>query len=241
MLALIQARLGSKRLPGKVLMEINGKPLLQYVVERVRLAVHYVVVVCPYSDVREIGRAVDCNVHAWEGDENDVWSRFRDAILKLEPRGTQEFIRICADSPLIDPAVIKYVMQSHKISHPSNTSLVRGLAFLTSNTRPRTWPAGQCVEICDIAGFMTFNKMGRGRKEEDKKGDEMTAYDREHVLPWYYRNCITANVTNPLGDYSRFNMVVDTQEDFDRINQLILNMDRPHWTYGWRELAGMMQ
>lgn len=240
MLAIIQARLGSKRLPGKVLMEINGKPLLQYVIDRVRMACRTVVVSCPINDVRVIGRAVDCRVVGQGGDENDVLKRIQQTLRDVLGDGEQEFVRICGDSPLIDPAIISYIAAAHKVSHPQNTSLIRGMAFVTSNTQPRTWPGGQCVEISDIAGFLTGNKVGRvGRG--NAVGDELTDYDREHVMPWFYRNCPTVNVMNPLGDFSAGDMVVDTQEDFVRISQLIFNMERPHWAYGWREIMEMMQ
>lgn len=96
------------------------------------------------------------------------------------------------------------------------------------------------MEIADISGFLTGNKIGRAGRGAIV-GDELTEHDKEHVMPWFYRNCPSVNVINPLGDFSAYNMVVDTQEDFDRISQLIFNMDRPHWAYRWQDLVGMMQ
>lgn len=233
---IVQARLGSTRLPRKVLAEAGGKPLLSYVVERVRMSrCSPVVVVCPEGEQREIAAAA-AGAFVYSGPEHDVRERF---VRYLQGTvGFQHFVRICADSPWIDPKVIDYVVAAHRMAWPENTSLARGLAFVTSNTKPRSFPAGQCVEVADVAGFLTGNKIGRvGRGEP--VGDAMTDSDREHVFPWYYRNCPTANVVNPLGDYSHVNLCVDTAEDFERFSDVIGRLERPHWAYGWREIAEM--
>jgi spore coat polysaccharide biosynthesis protein SpsF (cytidylyltransferase family) len=108
---------------------------------------------------------------------------------------------------------------------------------LTTNTQRRTWPQGQCVEILPAKGMGRLESVARS---PGSRFDHLTAYDREHVTPWYYRNCNYTNVENPLGDFSDVNMCVDTLEDFQRIKETIEKMDRPHITYGWREIAELM-
>jgi spore coat polysaccharide biosynthesis protein SpsF (cytidylyltransferase family) len=222
MLAIIQARLGSKRLPGKVLMEIQGKPLLRYLIERLRGV--YPVVACPLADAPRIMATVGniCRVVGVAGDENNVHERFKE-VINMVDRGGDRFVRICADSPLIDPEVIKYVA-----SHDDHT--------VVTNTQPRSWPAGQCVECFYMLNFLKSPNYHRFGKQPP-----MTDEDREHVTPWYYRNNPFLNVTNPDGDFSHVNMCVDTQEDFDRTAAVISKMTRPHWEYGWRELVDMMK
>ena len=216
MLGVIQARLGSTRLPGKVLMEIKGKPLLRYVTERVAMACDQVLVLCPAKDFREIWKAcssADVEIKGIPGDENDVYERF----LRGLPYHCR-FARICADSPLIDPAVIKYVaIQLYE-------KMLNG-----GNCWPKTWPSGQCVEVMDTAEY------------REPLESELTAEDREHAgMPFFWRTGGLQNVANPLGDFSAVNMCVDTREDFDRISDVIGRMTRPHVEYGWHEIMELM-
>lgn len=215
--ALVQARLNSTRLPGKVLKEINGKPLLRFLTERLAQCSGVDLIVClvPLSDHFTILEAAGNEHHillCYPIEENDVWLRYRLALKQIG--GAETFIRICADSPLIDPSLIDWMIEQHE-------------GGITCNTHPRTFPAGQCIEIIDTDVFLS--------------GKPETAYDREHVTPWYYRNCKYKNVECPLGDFSKHSMVVDTQDDFDRMETLMGKMQRPAWTYGWRELVEMMQ
>jgi len=210
--AIIQARLGSTRLPGKVLMKINGKSLLGYLIERLDRChgLDKIIVAIPGADLGKIPLAVD-QFCIWQDDDpNDVHRRFVQCILNKMP---DTVIRICADSPLLDPALVDWMIEQHE-------------GGITTNVKPRTFPAGQCIEIIDTDVFLA------GKPGLDS--------DREHVMPFYYRTCPYKNVTNPLGDFSSHSMVVDTQEDFDRIKPAIEKMERPHWTYGWREIVEMM-
>ena len=214
MLGVVQARLGSTRLPGKVLMEIKGKPLLRYVTERVALACDQVLVLCPAKDFREIWKAcssADVEIKGIPGNENDVFGRFKIGV-GLDNRF---FVRICADSPLIDHKLIRY------LGTYANQNIV-------TNAVKRTWPSGQCVEI------LWAPELGSPNHEK------MSDHEKEHVMPWFYTNRDFLNVHNPLGDFSAVNMCVDTQEDFDRISDVIGRMTRPHVDYGWHEIMGML-
>lgn len=227
MLAIIQARLGSKRLPGKVLMKIKGKPLIRYLLERMERCKKLtdIIVAVPARDFMRIQRETancSCSVIGVPGDENDVARRFRWVLTRpgqyqVLPKA---FVRICADSPMLDPALVDMMIE--RFEAPENKGM------LVTNTQPRTWPAGQCIEIIPTMGFI------RGLRDE-------TDFDREHVTPAFYRHCTFRNVTNPLGDFSSANMCVDTAEDFERIKNVIEHMDRPHWSYGWFDLMEMMQ
>ena len=223
-IAIVQARLGSQRLPGKVLSEVRGKSLLSYIMERLELCegLDAIKVAVPLKDHEAIYAALKnhkCEVVGVPGDENDVARRFRYVLGEMQDKFPKAFVRLCADSPLIDPVLVDWMIEQYE-------------GGLLTNTKPRTFPAGQCVEIMDAKGFI-------GLRSGDTK---WTAEDREHVTPWFYRNCRFKNTTTPDGkDYSHVNMCIDTYDDFLRVAGVIEKMDRPHTTYGWRELAGMMQ
>jgi len=112
-IAIVQARMGSTRLPQKVMMRINGKPLIGYLLERLATVMDRVVVACPAEDRdSELGKwllpeldkvnlsyATAFVTH----DTDDLAARFA-AVLDDHP--CEHFIRICADSPLLDPALV---------------------------------------------------------------------------------------------------------------------------------------
>jgi spore coat polysaccharide biosynthesis protein SpsF (cytidylyltransferase family) len=194
---IVQARMGSKRLPGKVLKKINGKVLLHYLTDRLwrARAPFYVAWAGVHPDV----------------DENDVASRFR---LVLAECGTPTwFVRVCADSPLLDPALIRAAVVLFETTG----------AKIVNNPR---YPHGQQVEVIDTQYFL--------EREPLMKSHE----DREHVTPYLYRNAAPGEwVEFHCNRDMRFDvsMAVDTQQDFDRIERVIKRMDRPHTEYGWRE------
>jgi len=232
--AIIQARMNSKRLPGKVMKEIRGKPLIGYLMERVAMAdVHEMIVVMPEGDLagslgsyvehfplrRSAGShpenpfVVTSATHgrwlAFGGPEEDVAERFRGALTKWP---CDAFVRVCADSPLLDPKLIDEAIGLSRKEEPD----------IACNTYPRTYPAGQCVEVVDTAQFLNAV-------------DKMDAHDREHVTPYLYQRRVSN--FEYLRNLSNMGMAVDTQQDFDRIKAMIEKLTRPHTGYGWQELS----
>ena len=220
---IVQARLGSRRLPHKILLPIAGRPMISYVLERCLKASRpqSVILATPFEDAKEISKRLDfeddrLHIMGFSGDENDVASRFRNVLGVLAKRKIPDaFVRVCADSPLIDWVLMDWLIGQYQ-------------GGLLCNFQPRTWPPGQCMEIMDSKAFM---------RQGDRGFDDS---DREHVTQWYYRNCKFTNVANPLGDFSGTNMCVDTPADFERIKAVIEKMDRHHTLYGWQELVEMM-
>src|SRR3990167_4978391 len=108
--AIVQARMGSTRLPGKVMMEVRSKPLIGYLLERLASCPRLdVVVACPARDLDSpLGKFLlkgDHEVFFVPGDESDLVSRFVKVLegLNAAMRLPRYFLRICADSPLLDP------------------------------------------------------------------------------------------------------------------------------------------
>lgn len=229
---IIQARLGSTRLPGKVLLPIKGKPMIRMMVERIEMSRlgALPMIACPIDDYEKINDAVagtNCVVYDFHGPENDVAARFRSVLTRgmcyvLQPKF---FVRLCADSPLIDPRLLDEMLTIYMANHAGS--------FMT-NCSPRTFPAGQCIEIMATAPFI------RQGDSPAPDGDPWTEYDKEHVFPWWYRRQNFINYTCQDGDFSNKSMVVDTKEDYDRIRELVENLGSEHWNYGWKELMESM-
>ena len=209
---IIQARLGSTRLPGKVLMEIEGKPLLQYLIERLRKCqrVDKIILAVPFGDMARLftglADAVLC------GDEFDVASRFA-AALKANP--CDAFVRVCADSPLLDPILVDKAIHLFHMKRPD----------IACNIHPRTFPMGQCVEVVNTATFL-------------EERVHFSQSDREHVTSFFYSHSNDYDIVNFEYhiDRSDNSMVVDTQEDFDCMKALIEGLLKPHTEYGWQSL-----
>ena len=211
--AIIQARTGSTRLPNKVMREIAGVPIIGYLMERVKKSgVDETIVAIPEQDCDgPLGRYVVLRAGLAWGPEENVAERFRCA-LKSYP--CDAFVRICADSPLIDPQLIDDVIRLFRLSRPA----------VATNCFPYTYPAGQCVEVVDTVRFLAAV-------------DKMDDYEHEHVVPYFYRHHPedVRNLSHHR-DLSKERMLIDTEEDFARVAAIIEKMDKPHWQYGWQEL-----
>lgn len=218
---IVQARMRSQRLPGKVLARLAGKPLLEYVIERVSHSRQVnEVVVCTSTDVDDDPIEAFCvqrGIACFRGQHGDVAGRYLGA---LDRHGFGAFVRICGDSPLIDPGLIDYGLEV----------LAAGDYEIVTNNLRRTFPSGQTIEIL--------------RSDAYRRGYErMHAPEHfEHVTRYFYENVDEFRLLNFTADedHSDLRMTVDTQEDFDRISAVIEGMDRPHWQYGWRTLVAEM-
>jgi len=177
-LALIQARMGSSRFPGKVLEDLAGRPMLWHVVDRVRCAKSVDKVVIATTD-----RAVDdpvaqfcCRerIGCFRGSEEDVLDRFYRAA---RTNGADMVVRITADCPLIDPAVIDKVVARFE----------RGDCDYVSNCLRYTYPDGLDTEV------FSFAALERAWREAKKPSE------REHVTPYLRTEGFrTANVESEI-------------------------------------------
>ena len=210
--AIIQARTGSKRLPGKVLMPMAGVPMLERVIRRVKEAklVDRVVVAMPFNDYssRDGNVCVEwgASLFAPEVAEDDVLRRFAKCI----DASTDIIVRICGDMPLVRPDLIDDCVQRLK------DSLCHYVHY--------TLPTGE-VAIETKRGVYPEAFTARALRHAN---DNVTADNtdwREHVtvamraFPIYQPWLIQLNEDDGL------NCAVDTQEDFDRVEQLIMERE----------------
>lgn len=215
--ALIQARLGSRRLPGKVLSPIAGRPLLAYMIERVRCAKRLDLMIVATSTARaDDPVAALCHslgVPVVRGSEDDVLDRMLQAARQAE---ADEVIRLTADCPLIDPALIDAVIDLRRAE----------AAEYASNSLPPTFPDGLDVEA------MTRTAI------ETAAAEATLPSDREHVTP-YIRNRPDrfrhANLTAP-ADFSHLRWTVDEAADLALVERIAGGLARGGGTTGWLDV-----
>lgn len=197
-IAVLQARASSRRLPGKVLKPILGKPMLRHQIERIlraKLLGRLVLAtsVNPEDDaVAAIGDA--CGVTVYRGSLDDVLDRFYKAA---EPHSPSHVVRLTGDCPLADPEIIDAVTRK---------AVNEGYDY-TSNTNPPTFPDGLDVEVA------TFAALQVAWREATSKSD------REHVMPFLHRQPKRFRLGNyeNATDLSAMRWTVDEPADFEMV------------------------
>lgn len=223
--AIIQARMGSSRLPGKVLMDIEGKPMLEWVVSRVRQSnrVHEVVVATTTdpSDDQVAEFCQDNGIAVYRGSTFDVLDRYYQAASQAK---ADVVVRVTADCPLIDPQEIDTLLSEF---------FDRQVDFATNRLPPpwhRTFPIGLDTEVA------SFTALERAWKEASEK------HDREHVMPYLYevegRFKIYYHNTSP--DYGDMRWTVDTAEDLQAVRLIFSHLsNKDHFT--WHDVLDVVQ
>lgn len=217
--AIIQARLGSTRLPGKVLLALAGEPMLARVVHRVRRARRVAeVVVATTSEPRDDALADLCAQHSWacfRGSENDVLDRYYHAALAHR---AEIVVRITSDCPFIDPAVIDSAIAGLDLQQSA----------YSSNTLRRTYPRGLDVEAVTFAALETAHRE-----------DHNPAW-REHVTQFIVQHPERFGLTNLAHDTDRSGLrwTVDTPEDFAFAEKVYAHFRRDD--FAWEEVLPVL-
>lgn len=209
-----QARLGSTRLPGKILKTVLGKSLLEYQIERlnrVPSATKMVVATTTNEDDKPIVDLCEkLNVACFRGSVGDVLARYHGAALAHK---ADIVVRVTSDCPLIDPNVIDRVIQTYLSAQPTYDYV--------SNCLERTYPRGMDTEVFSFRAL-------------DEAFREATALpDREHVTPFLYRQpgrYRLGQVTHA-PNQSTHRWTVDTVEDFTLIQNIIESLYPSHPTF----------
>jgi spore coat polysaccharide biosynthesis protein SpsF len=213
--AIIQARTGSTRLPGKVLLPLLGEPLLSHVVRRVARAASVDATVVATTTMSNDDAIVELGGReGWlveRGSEQDLLDRYLGAA---RAHGAERVVRITSDCPLIDPAVIDEVVGA----------LAAAAADYASNTLdPRTFPRGLDVEAMTIAALEAADRAD---------GDPAS---REHATPYLYRHPERFRLAGVRlsEDFSGHRWTVDTPEDYDLVRRIYDALGRDD--FGWRD------
>ncbi|MDQ0161934.1 cytidylyltransferase domain-containing protein [Aeribacillus alveayuensis] len=202
--AIIQARMGSTRLQGKILKKVLDKTLLEYQIERVKRAKSIdeiiIATTTKESDDQIVQLCQQLSIPYYRGSEEDVLSRYFEAATQFN---ADVIVRLTSDCPIIDPNVIDKVV-THYLENKDRYDYV-------SNTLTRTYPRGLDTEV------MSYKVLKRAHEEAKE-----TAY-REHVTAYIYHHpdqFRLCNVSNEM-DESRHRWTVDTEEDFLLIQNIL--------------------
>jgi spore coat polysaccharide biosynthesis protein SpsF len=202
--ALIQARMGSTRLPGKSLKEVMGKPLLGYLVERVRRCkkLNDIVIATTDSPVDDcLARfARNENLSFFRGSEIDVLDRFYQAATLFK---ADVVVRITGDCPLIDPVVVDEAISYFLDQYP--------LYDYVNNIAPRRYPRGMDTEVFTYQALLETWKRAGSNSE------------REHVTPFIYLHpeLFRLGHVSCKEDLSSHRWTVDTPEDFALVKKIL--------------------
>jgi spore coat polysaccharide biosynthesis protein SpsF len=219
--AIVQARMGSTRLPGKVLLDLGGETVLARVITRLRRAelVEEVVVATTTSQADEaiLEECKRIGVSSFRGSEDDVLDRYYQAATAF---GAGAVVRITSDCPLIEPELVDKTIKAFVNRHGD----------YASNVFPRTYPRGLDTEV------FTMPALQRAWKEATQP------YQREHVTPYLYEHpewfrLITVSGTQ---DYSHYRWTLDTAEDLSLLREIYSRCDNRD-DFHWRKVLSLME
>lgn len=203
----VQARMGSTRLPGKVMKKVMGKPLLEFLIERlkqVRGADGFAILTSTHpADTEIVDFCQAKGVLCYRGPEEDVLTRYHRVATQRAP---DAIVRITADCPLIDPDIIDQVIQMFRDGYPAYDYISTGIE--------RTFPRGLDVEIMSLEALdQAFHRAN-------------DPSEREHVTLYIYRHPELFKLKNfssetPLAHHR---WTVDTPEDFELIKLILENL-----------------
>ncbi len=196
--ALIQARTSSSRLPGKVLKTVLGKPLLLWQIERLRASVALDLLAVATSNLPGDNPVAELchenNVLCYRGSLNDVLERM---FFAAQAYGAGTVVRLTGDCPLSDYRIVDRVVAEH-FAHNVD---------VTSNSRKAIYPDGMDVEVCSLEALRTAHKEARRLSE------------REHVTLFFYNNShrFAIHHCEALGgNFSQVRLTVDEPQDFEK-------------------------
>ena len=221
-IAVIQARMGSTRLPGKVMMTLADKPVLAHDIERVHQcrSIDEVVVATTTleRDKEIIDLCASVNTRVFTGSEEDVLDRYFQTAKAV---GADHIVRITSDCPMIDPDVVDMIIGKH---------LEKNVDY-TSNTAPRSFPKGLDTEV------FTAEALNSAWEEAG------TPYEREHVTP-YIRNhperFTIQNVNNPV-DYSQKRWTLDEKADYEFISAVYDEIYSPGRIFRMKDVLALLE
>lgn len=206
---LVQARVGSTRLPGKILKEICGKTILHHEIDRLKKCKEIDEIVIATTDKEDddkiVNEAKKLSVKYFRGSENDVLSRF---YYSAKENNADIIVRVTSDCPCIDFEILDKMLIYFKDKYKE-----KQVDYL-SNTIKRTYPRGYDIEI------FTFSALEKSYINAEKE------YEREHVTPYIYdktNNFLKLSFENT-EDYSKYRVTLDTIEDFIVIKNIFENL-----------------
>lgn len=198
----VQARLSSKRLPGKVLFKLKNKTVLDHIISNLRkLKYKKKIIVLTSknkSDDRIVNHCKKKKILFFRGNLNNVYKRYADAIKKFN---NKSFIRINGDSPLIQIGIIEKAIKIFK----------KNKYDIVTNCQKRTFPKGQSVEIIKSNIFLDNYKLIKSKEH------------KEHIFLYFYSNKNKFKIYNitKKKNSKNVNQSIDTFEDYVKVKKYL--------------------
>jgi len=223
-LIIVQARMTSTRLPGKVMKIVCGKPLLEHLINRLKRVkcADQIVIATTVNETEDI--IVDLckklDISYFRGSEEDVLGRYYETAVEY---GGDVIIRITSDCPVIDPDVVDYLIDFYMKN-------LKKYDYV-SNTLKRTYPRGMDVEIFSFSLLKEAHE--RAKREEE----------REHVTPFIKKRPQQFRLYNILykTDMSRCRWTVDTPEDLELISKMFEALFYQNPSFSLKDMLDQME
>lgn len=219
---IVQARMTSTRLPGKVLLPLAGQPMLVRLIERLRRVQRADgIVVATTVNASDDPIAAVCDslgVPVHRGSEADVLSRYAEAATRF---GATTVVRITSDCPLIDPQVVDQMLDAYS---------AHSVDYL-SNMLPPSWPYGMAVEVFSNEVLQQAHAQAR------------EAAEREHVTPFVYWRPERFRLHNLAcaSDLSQHRWTVDTPEDYALVQRIFETLHPQQANFTMDDVLRLMQ
>ena len=222
---IVQARMSSTRLPGKVLMEVCGKPALQHLIERLKFSKFAGQIILAIPDTQENDVlekfAFNNSVGCYRGSENDVLGRI---YLASKKNNCDIVVEVTGDNPLIDPEIVDVAVKKH---------IKTNADYSCTNYKSKFLPIGLDV---GVISFQALEMAYRDAKE---------VYNREHVTSYFYENPNIFKITgieiskHLKGDDIR--LTLDTKEDMELITKIFEKLYKPGRIFGAKEMLDLLK
>ena len=220
---IIQARLGSTRLAGKVLLPIAGRPMLSYQIERLkrcRLVDRIVVATTTQpADQAIVAFCESEGIACTRGSEHDVLSRYAEAAHAFD---ADVIVRVTSDCPLLDSQLVDDAVAAY--------SAGAGVDYVSNMMHP-TWPYGMAVEVTSRIAL------------EQAYAEARDPAEREHVTPFIYwrpeRYRLKSLTMQP--DLSAHRWTVDTPEDFDLVSRILAVLYTRNPRFEMQDVLGLLE
>ena len=205
-IALVQARMGSTRLPGKVLMQSCEKPLLSHLYERLSRSklISKIIIATSLESIDDqiASYCIDKKYLFFRGSEKNVLLRFTQAAKKFN---ADIVVRITADCPLIDYEIVDKAINIFLNNKPKYE--------LVTNRYPLTYPDGLDVDVMDIKSLENANKNATDKKH------------KEHIVPYFWESGRKfLNFEDVENGFKKYRWTIDYKEDFLVIDEIIKNL-----------------
>ncbi|MBF0542971.1 MAG: glycosyltransferase family protein [Candidatus Riflebacteria bacterium] len=220
--AVIQARMGSTRLPGKAMKDLLGKPMLERVIDRVKMAgfVNDVIVACTVcdEDMAIVDFCKKKGVNFFRGSEEDVLDRYFQTLMKFP---CDAIVRITSDCPLIDPEVIDQGIKEFLAGQPD-------LEYVSNAFLVNSFPRGLDIEVIKSETLAKLWEI------------DTNPLWREHVtlfIEKHPESFKTKNIAHST-DLSKERWTVDTTEDFKLVQKIFQHFGETH--FSWKNVLEIL-